>query len=143
MHKIHKTETKQKQNRTEMKTKIIIILALTTLNINLVSARNNSPKGADGPSKSDFSVSLSVLAPVTPSEATFEDATDINPAPTALSSLAPVTPKDAFLDEITSVEETNTPLSTPVDQKVETIEKGKSVHPAFPFPCDAKMGCSL
>jgi len=80
-----------------MKNKIIIILALITLNINLVSARNNSPKGVDGPAKSEWSVPLAYIAPVTPAEATFEDSADVNQVVSSLSSLAPVTPKDAPL----------------------------------------------
>jgi len=126
-----------------MKTKIIIILALITLNINLVSARNNFPKGVDGPAKSELTSSLSLQAPVTPAEATFEDATDVNPVFSSLSSLAPVTPKYASFEELTSGEETITKTSTPESRKVETTEKGKTAHPAFPVPCDAKYGCSL
>jgi hypothetical protein len=125
-----------------MKTKIIIVLALITLNINLVTARNNSSKGIDGPEKSVWTVSLTLLAPVTPTEATFEDITAVNTCITYLSSLGPVTPKEATFEEITSGEKT-TRVSAPVNQKVKTIEKGKTVHPAFPVPCDAKYGCSL
>jgi hypothetical protein len=125
-----------------MKTKIIIVLALITLNINLVSARNNSPKGVDGPAKSEWTASFTLLAPVTPTEATFEDVIAVNTGTTYLSSLAPVTPKEATFEEITSGEQTIT-VSVPVNQKVKTIEKGKTVHPAFPVPCDAKYGCSL
>jgi hypothetical protein len=125
-----------------MKTKIIIVLALITLNINLVSACSNSPKGFDGPAKSEWTVSLTSLAPVTPTEATFEDVTAVNTYTTYLSSLAPVTPKEATFEEITSCEQTTT-VPAPVNQKVKTIEKGKTVHPAFPVPCDAKYGCSF
>ena len=112
------------------------------MNINLVSACSNSLKGVDGPEKSDWTVSLTLLAPVTPPEATFEDVTAVNTDVTYLSSLAPVTPKEATFEEITSGEQT-TKVSAPVNQKVKTIEKGKTVHPAFPVPCDAKYGCSL
>jgi len=126
-----------------MKTRIIIILALITLNINLVSARINFHKGVEGPAKSEMTVSVASLAPVTPAEATFEDALYKNPVISFVSSLAPVTPKDASFEEIASGEETNIPVSSPVNQKVETIEKGKTVHPALPLPCDAKYGCSL
>jgi hypothetical protein len=126
-----------------MKTRIIIILALITLNINLVSADNNTRKGIDGPVITEITISLSFLAPVTPAEATFEDALYRNPVVSFVSSLAPVTPKDASFEEIASGEETNIPVSAPVNQKVETIEKGKTVHPALPLPCDAKYGCSL
>ena len=61
-----------------MKTRIIIVLALIISNINLVSARNNPLKGVDGPEKSVWTVSLTLLAPVTPTEATFEDLKDLN-----------------------------------------------------------------
>src|SRR5450759_1609508 len=112
-----------------MKTKLIIILALITLNINLVSARINSPKGVEGPAKSEMTVSVASLAPVTPTEATFEDATDVNPVVFFLSSIAPVTPKDASFEDITSGEETITTVSSPVNQKGQTTEKRKTVHP--------------
>ena len=125
-----------------MKTKIIIVLALISLNINLVSARNNSPKGVDWPAISESTISLILLAPVTPAEATFEDATDVNPVFSSLSSLAPVTPEEATFEEINSGEQTPM-VSGPVNQKIETIEKGKTVYPASPVPCDAKYGCSL
>ena len=117
-----------------MKTKLILILVLISLNINLVCARTNSPKGAEGPAKSEITVPVALLAPITPAEATFDDATDVNPV---MLSLAPVTPKEASFEEII------TPISSPVNQKVQTIEKGKTVHPAFPKPCNAKYGCSL
>ena len=125
-----------------MKTKIIIVLALISLNINLVSARSNSLKGVGGPAISEWTVLLTLLAPVTPTEATFDDVTDMNTEATYLSSLAPVIPKEATFEEITSGEQTTT-VSAPVNQKVETIEKGKTVHPAFPVPCDPKSGCSF
>jgi len=125
-----------------MKTRIIIVLGLIFLTFNLVSARNNSPKGVDGPAISESTISLILLAPVTPAEATFEDVTDGNTGITSSSSLAPVTPKEATFEEIISGEHT-TMISTPVNQKVGTTEKGKTVHPAFPVPCDAKYGCSL
>jgi len=120
-----------------MKTKLIIIFTLISLNINLVSARINSPKGVDGPVKSEVTISVVLLAPITPAEATFEDATDVNPFISSVLSLAPVTPKEASFEEIIIT------VSSPVNQKVQTIEKGKSVHPDFPLPCDAKYGCSL
>jgi hypothetical protein len=125
-----------------MKTRIIIVLALITLNINLVSARNNSPKGVDGPAISEWTVSFSLLAPLTPTEATFEDATDVNISTTNIPSMAPVTPDEATFEEINTGEQTTT-VSSPVNQKVETTEKGKTVHSAFPVPCDVKYGCSL
>jgi len=126
-----------------MKTKLIIILALIILNIDLVSARIISPKGVDGPAKSEAIVSVALLAPVTPTEATFEEVTDVNPVVSSISSFAPVTPKEASFEDITSIEETNPTLSSPLNQKMKTIEKGKTVHPDFPLPCDAKYGCSL
>ena len=49
----------------------------------------------------------------------------------------------ASFEEFISGEETIISVSSPENQKVETIEKGKTVHPAFPVPCDAKYGCSL
>jgi len=125
-----------------MKTKIIIVLALISLNINLVSARNNSPKGVDGAAKSEWTVSSTLLAPVTPTEATFEDVTAGNTGTAYLFSLAPVTPEEATFEEINSDEQTPM-VSGPVNQKIETIEKGKTVYPASPVPCDAKYGCSL
>jgi len=125
-----------------MKTKIIIILVLTTLNINLVSAFNYSPKGTDGPSKSSASVPSVMLAPITPSEATFEDATELIPVTSSLTSLAPVVPKEASFEELSCGEGVN-PASAPGNQEEKPIEKGKTVHPAFPLPCDAKYGCSL
>jgi hypothetical protein len=120
-----------------MKTKLIVILALITLNINLVSAHINSPKGDEGPAKSEVTVPVALLAPVIPAEATFEDATDMNPVVSILSSIAPVTPKEA------SFEETTPAVTSPVNQKIQTIEKEKTVHPDFPLPCDAKYGCSI
>jgi|GEM_PF-3221089 hypothetical protein len=125
-----------------MKTKIIIVLALISLNINLVSARNNSPKGVDGPAKFEWTVSSTLLAPVTPTEATFEDVTAGNTGTAYLFSLAPVTPEEATFEEINSGEQTPM-VSGPVNQKIETIEKGKTVYPVSPVPCDAKYGCSL
>jgi hypothetical protein len=119
-----------------MKTIVITLLAFITLNISSATARSNSPKGTDGPSNSEFSIPLSLLAPVTPAEATFEE-TDSTPDLTGITSLAPVTPKDATFEEIT------TPVSLPVHQNSKSIEKGKSPHYDFPLPCDAKYGCSL
>jgi hypothetical protein len=127
-----------------MKTRIIIILALITLNFNLLSASNNSPKRVDGPSKSEMITLVTILAPVTPAEATFEDATEMNPVAPFLSSLAPVTPVDAsFEEELPSGEETQPTFSAPVNQKGEAIDKGKTMHSEFPLPCDAKYGCGL
>ena len=125
-----------------MKTKIIIVLALISLNINLVSARNNSPKGVDGPAKFEWTVSSTLLAPVTPTEATFEDVTDGNPVPSSINSLAPDVPKEASFEDLTSGEGAS-PASASGNQEEKPIEKGKTVHPSFPLPCDAKYGCSL
>ena len=125
-----------------MKTKIILILVLTALNINLVSARNFSSKGTEGPSKSAGSVTAILLAPVTPPEATFEDVTDGNPVPSSINSLAPDVPKEASFEDLTSGEGVN-PASASGNQEEKPIEKGKTVHPSFPLPCDAKYGCSL
>jgi hypothetical protein len=119
-----------------MKTKLIIIIAFITLNINLVSARTNSPKGVEGPAKSEMSVPVALLLPVTPAEATFEDAPDMTPGFNMLS-LGPVTPK------VATFEDTVTTVSLPVNQKMQPIEKGKTMHRDFPYPCDAKYGCSL
>jgi hypothetical protein len=120
-----------------MKTKLILILTLITLNINLVSAGINSPKGTEGPAKSEFTVPDAFIAPVTPAEATFEDATDVNTFVSTPLSLAPVTPKEA------TFEETSFPVSSSVNHDIKTMEKGKTVHPGFPFPCNEKYGCSM
>jgi hypothetical protein len=120
-----------------MKTKLIIILAITFLNINLLSAHIYSAKRVEGPTTSLVTFSVTSFAPVTPAEATFEDATDMNPVVSSIESLAPVTP------EVATFEETVTTVSAPVNQKVQTIKKGKTVHYEFPLPCDAKYGCSL
>jgi len=125
-----------------MKTKIIITLILITLNIHLVSARGYSTKGTEGPSKSESSVSLITIAPVTPSEATFEESPEVNADLSAVISLAPVAPAEASFEDLTSGE-MNPSALTPSNQQEKSTEKGKTVHPAFPLPCDAKYGCSL
>ena len=124
-----------------MKTKLILILAIIFLNINLLSAHSYSATSVEGPTTSEATLSVASLAPVTPSEAIFEDATDINPIVSTVLNLAPVTPKVATFEEFT--DEKITTVSAPVNQKVQTIEKGKTVHYEFPLPCDAKYGCSL
>lgn len=119
-----------------MKAILISILAIVTVNISAFSARPVSTKGTDGPNTTEYSVILSDLAPVTPSEATFDDA-DLNAGLIDILSLAPVTPKEA------TFEETVTLPSSPVRENLKPIEKGKSLHYDFPVPCDAKYGCSL
>jgi hypothetical protein len=126
-----------------MKTKLFIIPAFIILNINLVSAHINSRVGVEGPTKSKITISVSLIAPITPAEATFEDGADVNPVVPSPASLAPVTPKDASFEEISSGEESTPTVLSPVHQKVQIPEKGKTVHPDFPLPCDARYGCSL
>ncbi len=126
-----------------MKTKLILIFALISLNINFVSAHIHATKGVEGPTTSEMKFSVALFAPITPAEATFEDATYMNPVISSVSTLAPVTPKDATFEEISGAEKTVINLSTPVNQKVQTMKKGKTVHYEFPLPCDAKYGCSL
>jgi hypothetical protein len=116
-----------------MKTRISIILALIALNIQLVSADNNFIKDYDGPAKSNLSFSFESLAPVTPEEATFEDAYDLNPMIISVPSLAPVTPENASFEEIKSGEEGIKVISIPANQnKVETLEKGRTVKTSCP-----------
>jgi hypothetical protein len=118
-----------------MKTRILLILALVTLNISFVSAdnNNNNRKGFEGPSAAEFSVPLTILAPVTPMEATFEDTQEANHTVISVITLAP-------FEEITSSEEAGTIQG---NQNSEPDKKGQPVHPDFPSPCDAKYGCGL
>ena len=117
-----------------MKTKILIILALITCQITIATARSNSPKGADGPARSVWIAPLSRLAPVTPVEATFDDAIDVNPVTLSLPALAPVTPKEATFDDVYSGNGSDVTISAPVNQKSRN---------ASPPPCSVKYGCSL
>ena len=117
-----------------MKTKILIILALITCQITIAAARSNSPKGVDGPARSEWIAPLSRLAPVTPVEATFDDAMDVNPVTLIHSSLAPVTPKEATFDDIYSGKGSDVTISSPVNLKNRN---------ASPPPCSVKYGCSL
>ena len=126
-----------------MKTKFLIILALITCQITFAGSRNNSPKGADGPAKAEWTLPLLMLAPATPVEATFDDAIDSNPGALSLSSIAPVTPKEATFEDLPAGNRGNNTVSTPVNQKSNAIDKGKTGRNAFPPPCSVKYGCSL
>jgi len=82
-----------------MKTRIIIILAFTALNIGLVSANHSWDKNLDSPATVNPNLSIESLAPVTPAEATFEEAEDAVISFSDVISLAPVTPANATFNE--------------------------------------------
>jgi hypothetical protein len=126
-----------------MKTKILIILAIIASSITIATARSNSPKGADGPSRSEWTIPLSLLAPATPAEATFDDATEGNSVTGTVTTVAPVTPEEATFEEILTGDERNNSVSTPLNQNTNSIDKGKTGRNAFPPPCSVKYGCSL
>ncbi|MCX6247008.1 MAG: hypothetical protein NTW10_04690 [Bacteroidetes bacterium] len=128
-----------------MKTRILVILALITLNVSFVFADNNNTnrKGFEGPSVTEFSAPVTVLAPVTPMEATFEDTPEVNHLLQPVSSLAPSTPKEATFEEISALDESTFEGTVQSNRNSEINKKGQHVHPDFPLPCDAKYGCGL
>ena len=80
-----------------MKTKIIITIALLALNLNFALAGKSSNPKQGNPVEFKTDLSISMLAPVTPKEASFND---IVPEPTAdVSIFAPSTPKEASFDD--------------------------------------------
>jgi hypothetical protein len=82
----------QTQKKSKMKATTIIIAAILTISMNVLLASN------DGAEVNSESRSLLTLAPITPSEAAFEDAND---ATVIAFNLAPVSPIEAdFSDEI-------------------------------------------
>jgi hypothetical protein len=128
-----------------MKTRILIILALISVNVSFVFAgnANTNRKSFESPSATDFSTQTTMLAPVTPMEATFEDTPEPDQLLQPVSSLAPVTPKEATFEE-TPAEGASACLRTLQSYRNSEInKKGQHVHPDLPLPCDAKYGCGL
>jgi hypothetical protein len=126
-----------------MKTKFLIILALIVCQLTFAGTRNNSPKGADGPAREQWSLPLLMLAPATPVEATFDETVDSNPGTLSMSAVAPVTPREATFEDLPAGNAVSSTVSAPANQKPNATDKGKAGHNAFPPPCSVKYGCSL
>ena len=78
-----------------MKATTIIIAAALTLSINGLFANNDNASALVA--NSNFTVTMTSLAPSVPSEATFEDAILLND----VASLMPTVPTEASFDEMT------------------------------------------
>ena len=77
-----------------MKTTITILAAVLTLSASVLFAGNET--SSTPVSNDNATITMSVLAPVAPAEATFEDLVVVN----AIASLVPVTPSEATFEEM-------------------------------------------
>ena len=84
-----------------MKATTIIIAVVLFLQVSVLFAGNNETSPVV--SNEAISFNMNVLAPVTPAEATFEDATESNAFAFNFSDLAPVTPVEADFNDNTEV----------------------------------------
>ena len=83
-----------------MKATIIIIAAVLSLQASVLFAKNNETSPITKNEAVHFN--MNVLAPVTPGEATFEDATESIGYDFNFSDLAPVTPFEADFPDVVS-----------------------------------------
>jgi hypothetical protein len=81
-----------------MKATSIIIAVVLTLQVNLLFAGNKDTKSTAN-NETSFCPTC-ILAPVTPTEATFEETTEPNAFSLDLTSLAPVTPVEADFNDV-------------------------------------------
>ena len=84
-----------------MKATTIIIAAVLSLQVSVLFAENNETRPVV--SNEAVSFNINALAPITPNEATFEDATESNAFAFNFSDLAPVTPVEADFNDNTEV----------------------------------------
>ena len=81
-----------------MKATTIIIAAVLSLQVSVLFADNDKTRSTVN--NETLSINISTLAPVTPAEATFEDATETTAFSFDLSVLTPVTPKEADFSDV-------------------------------------------
>ena len=95
-----------------MKATTIIIAAVLFLQVSVLFAENNeaSPAVFNVP----VSFNMNALAPVTPTEATFEDATESNAFTFNFSDLAPVTPVEADFSDVVPEKNLDLTMLAPV-----------------------------
>jgi hypothetical protein len=115
-----------------MKATTIIIAAALTLQVNILFAGNevNSTPLANTYS----AITLTLLAPTTPAEATFEDLVEM----TDFASLAPVTPAEAQFEDISCelVAALNLASVTPAEADFEDGIDITSLAPVVPAEAD-------
>ena len=95
-----------------MKATTIIIAVVLFLQVSVLLAGNNETSPAV--SNEAVSFSLTALAPVTPEEATFEDATESNAFAFNFLDLAPVTPVEADFSDVVPEKNLDMTILVPV-----------------------------
>jgi hypothetical protein len=95
-----------------MKATTIIIAAVLSLQVSFLSAGNNDLNPNVNNETSLYNIEM--LAPVTPAEATFEDATETVALNFDLSLLAPVTPMEADFSDVVPEKNIDLTILAPV-----------------------------
>jgi hypothetical protein len=109
---------------------IYILAAFLGLNYNTIFAAVNVSESNDVSNETTLGIAATVLAPVTPAEATFEDAVEVNSTTINLSVLAPSVPKIAdFSDGAPSTEMSRINLA-PVTPKEADFEDESEINTA-------------
>jgi hypothetical protein len=86
----------QHQTIAKMKTTITILAAVLTLSASVLFAGNETSSAPV--SNDNATITMAVLAPVAPAEATFEDFTTVN----EIAALVPVTPSEATFEDVST-----------------------------------------
>ena len=95
-----------------MKAITIIIAAVLSLQVSVLFAGNNETRSI--PNDENVSFNINTLAPVTPVEATFEEATETNTFTYGFSALAPVTPVEADFSDVVPEKNVDLTILAPV-----------------------------
>jgi hypothetical protein len=128
---LHQHQTKEK-----MKATTIILAALFTLQVSVLFAGNESTIVISASPESTFD--MTVLIPVTPTEATFEE---VNSEAIDFDALAPVVPVEADFEEMVPVIDLGslapeTPAEADFSDAVDQTIDFSSLAPATPIAAD-------
>jgi hypothetical protein len=128
---LHQHQTKEK-----MKATTIILAALFTLQVSFLFAGNESTSFNSAPAGS--SLDLTLLVPMTPAEATFEE---VIPVVIDLDALTPVVPVEAEFEEMVPVIDLGslvpeTPAEADFSDMADQMINIRSLAPATPLAAD-------